>query len=140
MDTVSWFLKIPPDPRSPGRSSGMRSTNTVSRFSSLFLRSSVRRSGPNKTPQEKASKTVTWCAHIEVAQIPPRSVSWSTHVEVFVIAAREGASNDCDQRLESTAGGSEKDDNIDPHCVVSVKGLHRPTVRARQRPSSRVDR
>ena len=124
MDAVSWFLKTPPNPRSPGRSSDMSGTSTVSRLSSLFLRSSVRRSGPSETPQ----------------QVPSRNVSWNTHVEVFVIPAREAASNDCDPRVESTAGGCEKDDDIDPHRVIPAKGLHGPNDRAQHGRSDRDDR
>jgi len=131
MNTVSWFLQIPPNPRSPDRTSDRSSTSTASRFSSLFLRSSVRRPGPHEMPQQRPSKTVSWSTHIEIVPQPSWSVSWSTHIEVFVIPAREGASNDCDPRLESTAGECEKDDDIDPHCAIYVNGLHRPTVRAR---------
>jgi len=111
MDPVAWFLKIPPDPRSPnsntssplslGRTGSSPSSGVGSMLSSLFLRSwseeglrrksSVRPSGPDGKPRQKPARTVSWNPHVEVWRPTARSVTWSAQVEIFIIPARECA-------------------------------------------------
>jgi len=97
MDPVSWLLQIPSNPRSTSSTSSA-SDLVSSRLSPLFLRGSIRPSGPDDKPRQKISQTVSWDTHVEVWQQAPRSVSWSTHVQVFVIPARERAPDNCDPR------------------------------------------
>jgi hypothetical protein len=109
MDPVSWFLQIPPNPR---RTSSASNTSTVSRLSSLFLRSSVRPSERDDEPRQKPSRSVRWDTHVEVWQQLSRSVSWSTHVEVFIIPARECAPDDCDPPCVIPARDCAPDDFV----------------------------
>jgi len=91
MDPVAWFLKIPPDPRSPNSSTSSPSSGVGSMLSSIFPRSSVRPSGPDGKPRQKLARNVSWNPHVEVWRPTSRSVTWSTQVEVFIIPARECA-------------------------------------------------
>ena len=113
-DAVSWFLQIPPNPRRTSSSSSSSSafsrlsslvssgssTRTVSKFSSLYRRFSVRPSGPDDKPRHKPSQTVSrrGNTHVEVWRQPPRTVSWSAEV---VIPARERMPDDYDPRSKS---------------------------------------
>jgi len=102
MDAAPWFLQIPPNPRNASPS-----PSTVSGLSSLFLRSSVRRSRPHDEEPEQ-SRRVSWSPHVEVRQLTSPSVTWNTHVEVFIVPARERAPDDCD-----------------PHCVSPARDCDR---------------
>jgi hypothetical protein len=117
MDFVSWFLQLPPTPRS---------TSTGSRLSSRSLRYSLRASGPDDRPRQKNSRTVSWNTHVEVWRQTSRSVLWNTHIEVSVIparpsrpreGARERAPDDCDPRFDSTATDRAPDD-CDPRLEI----------------------
>jgi len=91
MDPVAWFLKIPPDPRSPNSSTSSPSSSIGSRVLSFFPRSSVRTPGPDGKPRQKLARNVSWNPHIEVWRPTSRSVTWSAQVEIFIIPARECA-------------------------------------------------
>ena len=80
MDPVSWFLKIPPNPRG---------TRSDVRPPSLSLRSSGH---PEDEPRHKPAapaRSVSWSMLVEVWQQDARSVTWSAQDEVFIIPARE---------------------------------------------------
>ena len=109
MDPMASCDRISPNRRTASAASG---TSTVSRISSMFLRSSLRPSGPpddltrqtlSRPASLPSSRSVRWSTHVEVWQQPSRCVSWSAHVEVFVIPAREGSPDHSNSQRVSSA-------------------------------------
>ena len=94
----------------------------MSRLSSLFLRSSVRPSGPDDEPRRKPFRTVrlppsgsySWESQVEIQRPFRRSVSWNTHVQVFIFPAWERTLDDCDPCFESEARDRALED-CNPH-------------------------
>ena len=125
MSAVAWFLQIPPNPHSTPNpyntsspTSSSPSTSPMSKFSSLFARSSSSPSGdiqPRQEPsrsvgdlksrlkpsrtvgnKQKPPRTVSWDPTVEALRRPSRAVTWAANVEVFIIPARDSKPDDYD--------------------------------------------